>query len=316
MSPRLRFAALASTLALAACHAAPPAPNADPAETVEDVSATRYRELFDVLRDEGEREAYVAFGRRLGERFDQVCGDTFCGGDYADLEPVRLACSATEKTAKMRECLWTFGGSYVAVNGATGALDVTATTFACRFPVGVKASTFLATMTASADPLFEPIPGRDATVYDALLDCLRSSAPLPLPTPGRFVDAFEALGEADLSHFLEARRALADRFDALCGDSFCEGEFSSFAPLGLRCSVDPATGELGACTWPFAATAPPRVAASTGRVSLDPATFACRLPFSGNAGELFAALAGAADPLFAPLPGGTTTVNDALIDCL
>lgn len=318
MTPsRLALAALA-LLALAACHEAPSpdeARTSDEAQGADEVtSATRYRDVISLL-GEGDLNAYLAWRTQLAQQFDEICGDTFCGGDFSDLGPVQLTCSATEKTTKMRECLWTFGGSYGAVEGATGAFEVVAKTFSCRFAVGVKASLFLDTMAASDDPLHEPIPGRDASVYDALFGCFTSTDPLPAGAPGRFVDAIEGLGDDDRLRFVATRHALSARFDEVCGDSFCEGEFSSFAPLGLRCSVDPATGELGACVWAFAA-ASPNVAASTGRVSHDRAAFTCPLPVSGTMTDLLTALEDADDPLFTPLPGAGASINDALIDCL
>lgn len=318
MTPsRLAFAAIA-LLALAACHGAPApdgARTSDEAQGSDEVtSATRYRDVISLL-GEDDLNAYLEWRTRLAQQFDEICGDTFCGGDFSDLGPVQLTCSATEKTTKMRECLWTFGGSYGAVDGATGAIEVAAKTFSCRFAVGAKAGPFLATMAASDDPLHEPIPGRDVAVYDALLGCFTSTDPLPAGAPGRFVDAVEGLGGDDFLRLVTARRALSARFDELCGDSFCEGEFSSIEPLGLRCSVDPATGELGACVWAFAG-ASPSVAASTGRVSHDRAAFACPLPVSGTMADLLTALEGADDPLFAPLPGAGASINDALIDCL
>ncbi len=291
------------------------APDAARAEADEAPAAPRYRDLLEVLHDDAEYEAYVAFRQRLNERFDAICGDTFCGGDYGDLEPLQLTCSAAVATAEVEECVWAFGGSHGAVEGKDGTVRVAATNFACRFPVGVGASAFLAAMSASDDPLYEPLPGQGAAVVDALYDCFRSSAPLPASTPGPYVDAADGLGDDDFATFLDVRRALAERFDEACGDSFCEGEYPALGPLALRCSVDPSAGEFGACAWAFAGVSP-EVAPRDGRVRFDRKTFVCPLPLRGPAADVLATLAAADDPLSAPLPGVGSSIYDALVDCL
>ncbi|MCU0684534.1 MAG: hypothetical protein MUF34_20195 [Polyangiaceae bacterium] len=216
----------------------------------------------------------------------------------------------------MKECVWTFGGSYGVVDGPSGAVRVRATPFACRFPVEAKASTFLATLSESDDPLYEPLPGQSASVASVLSDCLRSPGDLPTVPAGTYVDVNDVLGDDDFLRFFEARRALADHFEELCGDSFCEGEYSSIEPLQLRCSVDPQKGTLGGCAWAFAAASSPHIMPESGAVRAQRQTFVCPLPVKGTVEALLSALDGAADPLFAPLPGGTASVYDALIDCL
>ena len=37
---------------------------------------------------------------------------TFCGGDYANLEPLRLRCSINTTTAVLKNCTYVFAGSY------------------------------------------------------------------------------------------------------------------------------------------------------------------------------------------------------------
>ena len=55
--------------------------------------------------------------------FDNVCGDTFCGSDYGDLQALDLACSITKSTGNVKSCVWIFGGSFatVAPSGALAA---------------------------------------------------------------------------------------------------------------------------------------------------------------------------------------------------
>ncbi|HEU4538712.1 MAG TPA: hypothetical protein VFS00_31540, partial [Polyangiaceae bacterium] len=275
-----------------------------------------YHDITEVLTEEGELDAFIALRRRLADDFDQICGDTFCGGDYPDLRPVHLACSASAGRAYVKECVWTFGGSYGAVDGPSGAVRVAASTFACRIPVGAGATAFLATLGESVDPLYEPLPGQDASVADALSGCLRPPAGLPPAAPGPYVDAVDALGDDDYLRFLGVRRALAERFDELCGDTFCEGDYSWIMPLDLRCSVDPGSGEIGGCAWAFAGASSPHVMPESGAVRVRREAFVCPLPVGGPVEAFLSALEGPGDPLNAALPGGTASIYDALIECL
>ncbi|HEU4407309.1 MAG TPA: hypothetical protein VFS43_18720 [Polyangiaceae bacterium] len=309
------LALLTLPLALAACNDNDPSAAPASAEAVEGLTATRYRDVLEALHDRDDYEGYLSFRRRLAERFDAICGDTFCGGDHADLAPVQLTCSATNDGAIVNECLWAFGGSQGLVDGATGAVRARAASFACVVPVRARTRSLLAVMGDSADPLYEPIPGQNRAFVDSLYDCFEASAPLPEAPAGPYVDAIEGLGEGELTRYLEVRRALAERFDEICADTFCRGPYPAIAPLDLRCSVDPATGELGACVWAFAA-AKTAVDRSSGAVAARQPTFACPLPARGPFVELLAALSGADDPLDAPLPGGTASVGDALAACL
>jgi hypothetical protein len=315
MFDRPTLALLALPLALAACNDNDPPAATASAEVAEGLTATRYRDVLETLHDRDDYEGYLSFRRRLAERFDVICGDTFCGGDYGDLAPVQLTCSATHDGAAIKECLWAFGGSQGLVDGATGAVRTRAASFACAVPVRASTRGFLAVMGESADPLYEPIPGQDRAFVDSLYDCLEASAPLPEAPAGPYVDAIEGLGEGELTRYLEVRRALADRFDEVCADTFCRGPYPAIAPLGLRCSVDPRTGEVGACVWAFAA-AKTAVNLSSGAVAARQQTFACPLPVRGPFVGLLAALSGADDPLDAPLPGGPASVGDALAACL
>ena len=275
---------------------------------------TRYVDIESTFKTEAEHEAWRTLRQKLVHEFDNICGDTYCGGDYSDLTAVQLACSATEKSGKVRECLWTFGGSYGAVNGPTGAIQTVATTFPCKFQVGASSKDFLA-LGATANPLQAPLPGRTQSIYDALSGCFQSKTILPLPTEGAFLDVNDGASEEDRTRYFELRDKLRLGFDQVCGDTFCEGDYSDIYGLSLRCSVDPKTGKLGACSWPFAG-ASSSVAASTGNVTSRRETWSCAIPVKGTLDGLLDSLGKAADPLHAPLPGTDKSIYDALADCL
>ena len=146
---------------------------------------------------------------------------------------------------------------------------------------------------------------------------------------GSFIPAYEyfdrAPGNALLgnSGFQEAVSALEGQFDAICGDTFCEGDYSNLRSVGLDCSIAETSGTVGQCTWTFAGSytdADP----ATGRLTVNAKTFVCDLGVQGTATELARFLtaasnkgAGGAYGLFTvAVPGSGKSLQDALICCL
>lgn len=105
-------------------------------------------------------------------------------------------------------------------------------------------------------------------------------------------------------------------FDAICGDTFCEGEYSNIESLRYRCSVHSRSGTVGMCAWVFAASEE-EVDPRSGRIGVRRAFWQCRTPLAAGTtiDELLAALAVDA-PLYAPLPRSARTMMEALGDCL
>ncbi|HEY0333875.1 MAG TPA: hypothetical protein VGC74_09225 [Stenotrophomonas sp.] len=118
-------------------------------------------------------EASHDLERRLARDFDQICGDTFCEGDYSDYQPLRLRCSVNAATGMMKRCLWTFAASELSVEPATGHLRTDTRAWAC--PIGLSRGLTRQEMIvalAGPAPLFEPMPHGGAPIYDSLIDCL------------------------------------------------------------------------------------------------------------------------------------------------
>lgn len=122
--------------------------------------------------------------------------------------------------------------------------------------------------------------------------------------------------DAHIEAWYGMTRALKRGFDEICGDTFCEGEFSNIESLRYRCSVHRSTGRIGTCVWIFAASNE-QIEPITGRIVVQQGFWQCRTPLAPRTTieELLAALAGDA-PLYAPLPGSDRSVFDSLIDCL
>ncbi|MFK3649355.1 hypothetical protein ACI2IY_13120 [Lysobacter enzymogenes] len=132
-----------------------------------------------------------------------------------------------------------------------------------------------------------------------------------------YVDAQSVLnGDAEVEAWYDGVRKLRDQFDEICGDTFCEGDYSNIYALRLRCSVERTSRVLGQCLWVFAASNE-EVDAGSGRIAVSPKVWRCRLPLAPKTSlsALLTTLAGT-QPLYAPLPGGAKSIYDGLVDCL
>ena len=182
---------VAPVLLLLACAPVGSSPSSSPAAEDEATQALsgvaapaitpRYEELEQLLADAGDdasASAWVTLRQTLRDDFDDVCGDTFCEGDYSNLEPLRLRCSVDIASRQLKSCKYVFAGSYEVVNPSTGRIKVSTKTFSCPIKVGsVRVADFIATLTApptsSQDrPLQRPLPGGGGSLYDSLVGCL------------------------------------------------------------------------------------------------------------------------------------------------
>ncbi len=113
--------------------------------------------------------------RALVAGFDDVCGDTFCEGEYYNLQPMRLRCSVERATGQVAACTWTFVGSSTSVR-SDGSIDVDLRSYACVLPlaVGTPLESLLQALEAvpPRDSIDVPLPGTSTSVYDGLTECL------------------------------------------------------------------------------------------------------------------------------------------------
>jgi hypothetical protein len=149
----------------------------------------------------------------------------------------------------------------------------------------------------------------------SILACaLAASGPLyAAPT---YVDAIEHLGWPEAYAWYDLTDRLQRDFDSVCGDTFCEGEFSNIQAMGYRCSVEDASGAIGECGWTFTA-ANQDVDPRNGALLIDARHWQCRtaLPKGTTLATLMRAL-DVDHPLDAALPGGRDSIYDGLTECL
>ena len=135
-------------------------------------------------------------------------------------------------------------------------------------------------------------------------------------TRAHYVDAYEYFTtDAQFEAWFALRAALEADFDDICGDTFCEGDWSNITPLRLRCSVVAGSGRIGQCVWSVAASNE-EIDARNGVIAVDTQAWQCALPIAPHTtiDALLAALAVDA-PLYASLPGSAMSIYDGLAAC-
>ena len=147
---------LASCMAIATGHAAGP-----------------YVDAREYPSEAEGRERFRAVEARLVRGFDAICGDTFCEGEFHNLQALRFRCSVQVATGRVGECLWTFTGSTARVDDATGRIAVEARTRACRAPLAAQTLLPVLLQTLEQDDaLHAALPGTRDSIYDGLTSCL------------------------------------------------------------------------------------------------------------------------------------------------
>lgn len=156
-----------------------------------------------------------------------------------------------------------------------------------------------------------------AVLVAALLSAAAGWSPAPVLAAGPYVDASAYVsGEAQIEAWYGMTRQLKRDFDLICGDTFCEGEYTNIEALSYRCSVHRVSGRIGMCAWTFAASRED-VDPATGKLAVRPQSWTCRTRLvPGTTLEALLAAVDGRSPLYAPLPGGAAPIYEGLIGCL
>jgi hypothetical protein len=156
-------------------------------------------------------------------------------------------------------------------------------------------------------------------VADAELAAPTEPARFAARRPREYTDArWYFTSDDDINTWYALTHELENDFDAICGDTFCEGDYSNYQSLGIRCSVATRAGSIGVCVWTFAASQD-EVVTTTGDIEVSTETWRCTLPVVRGTPirELVQALgANAEAPLHARLPRTDSSIYDGLVSCL
>ena len=135
--------------------------------------AAGYVDASSYLTRDQDFEAWYALRSGLQRNFDDICGDTFCEGDYSNLQSLRYQCSVNAVNGRIGMCVWVFAGSNEEIDPATGRVRVDARAWRCRTPLASRTTIeeLLAALQGE-EPLRTALPGTDRSIYDGLVDCL------------------------------------------------------------------------------------------------------------------------------------------------
>ena len=123
---------------------------------------------------------HAATIRAINQQFADICGDTFCAGDFSNLTPLDFTCTVRITDHQVTGCLWTFAGTYTEIDAHTGAMRPHTHDYHCNLTLtGSPADlpTFLRTASQSGGSGYDgltkvSLPGASQTLYHALLKCL------------------------------------------------------------------------------------------------------------------------------------------------
>ena len=98
-------------------------------------SAERYVDLTSTLQTEADFNTWYEGVYRLRQDFDEICGDTFCEGDYSNIQALRFVCSARAASGEIGQCVWSFAASDERIKPRAGHVRVAIPGFRCVSPL-------------------------------------------------------------------------------------------------------------------------------------------------------------------------------------
>ncbi|WP_082576605.1 hypothetical protein [Lysobacter sp. Root604] len=132
-----------------------------------------YVDAGSYLRNEAAVQVWHGLRQRLRVEFDQICGDTFCEGEYSNIQSLGFLCSADRASGLVGQCVWLFAGSQEEIDPASGRVYVQARSWQCQIPLAPRTAMEALLSLSDADSvLHAPLPGTQASIYDGLMACL------------------------------------------------------------------------------------------------------------------------------------------------
>ena len=282
----------------------------------DDSTATQYVSIAD-FNNSALQDAWYGLQSKLNGEFYNVCGDTFCEGDYSNLVGLSMNCGVSSIRGDVHDCAWTFTGSNQMVNPETAAIAVDKPTFVCHFKAKTTASKLVTLLSNSSDAIHEVLPGGTVSIYDGLVDCFQhpigATPIMPVDDPApKYVEPIDYYKSASSqTKWRNTQAALKNGFDNICGDTYCGSDFGDMQSLDFICSVTKSTGNVKSCAWVFGGSYL-GTDTKTGTVSATTASWNCPVAMKGTIGQLISTLGASSDPIQQALPGETTSAYDAI----
>jgi hypothetical protein len=163
----------AAAFALSA-HADTPSPR-----TSNGPPRAKYVDLAEWL-DEGGQRALGALTERLRVELDDVCGDTFCEGEYPDFAPVALTCAVEVERGELAGCTYVLAASAAEVDAQSGVIRTSNRFYTCPIPTVGTPAAFLARFAALGPgerAMTTVLTAGGGTIFDALAACVAPPSP-------------------------------------------------------------------------------------------------------------------------------------------
>ena len=137
-------------------------------------SPPAYVDAETLFPDEGEAGRWSRMKRVLAHDFDQICGDTYCEGEFSDIEPILFVCSAARGSGELKHCVWLFNERTPESISATGEIEIDHRSVVCDIPVASTAAVLADALLAPGklSSLDRKLPGTDTSIGEALVPCL------------------------------------------------------------------------------------------------------------------------------------------------
>ena len=323
MSVRVLTIALGVSVGLASCMTMDEGPATVDSDSQES-GVTTYVSVGD-FNNAALQGAWYDLNTQLAGEFNNVCGDTFCEGDYANLTPLTLMCAVSSKAGQVHDCAWSFAGSYSSVDAVTAVVHESAPTFQCHFKANTTITKLVTLLQSSNDAINLPLPGSNTSIYDSLFDCFQHGAigatPFSIPDVAapKYVDGDTYYtSAANVAKWSTAKSNILAGFNNICGDTFCSSDYNDLQSLDFQCAITKSSGAVKSCNWVFGGSV--YDISKTGAVSFTSKSFICPITMKGTFSQFLSTLTGAVPagvgPIDRPLPGMTTSVYDQINGCL
>ncbi|HUB89029.1 MAG TPA: hypothetical protein VMA74_04780 [Dyella sp.] len=136
--------------------------------------AATYVEMQDYLPTWQEQDAWWNTRYSLKREFDDVCGDTFCSGEYTNIEALNYRCSVNTSTGLIGECVWVFAASEEEVDPNSGKVVVKPRVWQCVSPLApsTSAQELAVALANNRGPMQVTLPRTRTNLHESLIDCL------------------------------------------------------------------------------------------------------------------------------------------------
>lgn len=109
-----------------------------------------------------DQQLFHKFVHKAARSFDDICGDTYCEGEFANIIPFDFDCVVTVGTGRVDQCIWKFAAAANWVDERNNEVVRQDRIFRCAIPMNASVS--------QAADFFGLVAKADTTTYHAFFD--------------------------------------------------------------------------------------------------------------------------------------------------